>query len=720
MKKIKKNKKTELLKNKTKKLQKNRPPKKKEKTKAKVTGKTYKVFGIRVKIFACFLIPIACMLVLGWMSYNKAAQGLNNNFQDFSMQTIATSSDYIELGDSFVETEALKYITDTELSSYFKGKLENDASQKREVVERIRKQMMATQVGNEFISNMYIVTKEDVNMITMSNHIYAGIYEEFKKETDSDTNKNSVSVNWMDHHEKLDEYMGIDPNSYIMSYQLPAVRDKAIMVVDIKPEKIQELLEEMDMGDGSIVGYVTEGGREISVEHKEKGAKGVLKEGETVFADKDFYKKSKGENKAVRVQFKGTEYVYLHKTSEETGATTCALVPYEHITANAVDIRNMTVQYVVLASIVAILIGTLIANGIRKNMKVLAKNMKQVADGNLTTQVSVRGYDEFQSLAQIANHMIGNNKNLVQHVQQATGTLEESAKEVSETSGVIQTYSERISNAIDEINNGMERQSRHAEKCVEKTGSLSEKIQDVSATAHDVEKLVEQSKGMIYEGMQIVQMLGERAQETTQSTDQVEKSIDGLKKESKIINEFVQTITEISDQTNLLSLNANIEAARAGEAGKGFAVVAEEIWKLAADSASAAEKISENVENIRKQTQESVESAKQAKRIVALQTDAVQKVTEVFTNMNASMELLFDALTEILENTELADEEQKATVEAVQRISEIIKDTADSAAVVSDIATNLQENVVQMNQTAENLDQNMEGLKKEISVFKIE
>ena len=98
-----------------------------------------------------------------------------------------------------------------------------------------------------------------------------------------------------------------------------------------------------------------------------------------------------------------------------------------------------------------------------------------------------------------------------------------------------------------------------------------------------------------------------------------------MKRESETINQFVSVITDISEQTNLLSLNASIEAARAGEAGRGFAVVAEEIRKLADNSAEAAGEIRNNVENISAQTGVSVESAKQAGEMVAQQTEAVRE-----------------------------------------------------------------------------------------------
>ena len=361
----------------------------------------------------------------------------------------------------------------------------------------------------------------------------------------------------------------------------------------------------------------------------------------------------------------------------------------------------------------------MIVVSIQKNMSRISRKFGEVAKGDLTVQVTAKGKDEFRGLAASANNMIVNTKNLVHKVTKAAEQLESSSRDVNEVSTIISDYSTDITQAIDEINEGMSRQSEHAQECVAKTDVLSSEIQEVSRVVEDVEKLVDETELMINRGMEIVQLLGERAKETTSITKKVGESIDSLRKESEIINTFVGTITEISEQTNLLSLNASIEAARAGDAGRGFAVVAEEIRKLADDSAKAAGEIRNNVEYIAGHTLNSVESAKNAQNMVAAQSEAVEQVVDVFLKMQKQMSTLVEGLKSIVDSTEKADHERKYTMDAVRNISDIIEETANSAEVVRDVVNRLMESVQNLNQTADSLGENMEELKTEVSVFKI-
>ena len=679
------------------------------------------LFSIRAKIFLCFLVPILFLILVGVFSYKKAAAGMYDTFRDSNEQTINMANQYLDVSNSFIEAEALKYAFQSDLGKYMIGLYETDAVQRKTVINSVGSSIRASQAGNDFISNIHIVTEEDVQMLsTKAGGTVMGIYKDYKNEMLGYSDNGKKIPEWVDYHNTLDDTLGLKQSDYIMAYQTTPQSGKGFIVIDIKASAIKQFLDSLDMGEGSIIGFVTQSGREIISEKLPDGQESTRADGETVFYGQDFFNNLEDQQTTKEVSINGKSYLFFYSRMERTNAAVCALVPMEIVNGQADDIRNVTIAVVLIACVVAVLIGIIISTGIQKNMKRISGRLEEVAEGNLTTKVSVKGHDEFNNLAVVANHMINNNKKLVQKVSGATDTLESSAQEVRQASNVMKDYSVNIIQAIDEINDGITKQSEHAEECVRKTDTLSEEIQNVSSIAGQVEGLVSEAENMINHGMQMVQTLGERATKTTDVTIKVETSIEELKKESEIINEFVETITDISEQTNLLSLNASIEAARAGEAGRGFAVVAEEIRKLADHSAEAAGEIQNNVTHITDQTVNSVENAKQARDMVALQTEAVQEVVGVFDDMNQCMQKLFEALKEIVSSTEQADKEREDTLAAVKNISDIIAETAEGTKLVQSVAAKLQENVDTMNQTAQSLGDNMNDLKSEISVFKTE
>lgn len=698
----------------------NAKPAKEKKTGVKKKKRRTSLFSIRNKIIVCFLVPIVFMIVLGVMSYQQSATGMADAYRDSTQQTIKMASEYIDVVNNFIRAELLKYAQNGDVQKYFSGIYANDATQTTSLLKSVSGTLSSSQRANSYISDIHLISTDEVRLISTRDTSKPGIFDKYMAEMLAASDDGKKVNRWIDRHDELDAYLGIDQSDYILSCQMELEGGKGVAVLDVKASEIRKLLSGIDLGEGSIVGLVTAGGREVAVGHDAEGQVVSYSADQIVFADKDFFTQMEGQSGVMEVRYEGAEYLYIYCTSEMTAASVCGLIPMKLVTAQADSIRQMTLVGVILSSIIVSIIGIGIAGGIRKNMRRISGSLEVVAEGNLATKVSVKGRDEFRGLAAAANNMIANNKQLVQQVSSATDKLEESAKEVTEVSGVIQEYSMNISHAIDDINEGMVKQSTHAQECVNRTDTLSSEIQEVSRVARDVEALVSNAETMIQSGMQIVELLGQRAQETTEVTAKVGESIAELKQGFEIIDRFVSTITDISEQTNLLSLNASIEAARAGEAGRGFAVVAEEIRKLADNSAEAAGEIRNNVELISTQTSHSVDSAKQASEMVALQTASVEEVIGVFQSMNKSMEELFEGLKRIAVSTERADKERMDTLEAVRNISQIIEKTAMSAEVVSNIAISLTKNVENLNGTAENLGDNMNGLKNEIAVFKIE
>ncbi len=684
------------------------------------------VFSIRNKIILGFMVPIAFMIVVGLVAYNQAAKGMSEKYTESTIQTIQTAVEYVDVVCDFIEAEGTKYAYDKELSKYFLGLYDTDEVAKTEVINNYRSSMTSSASANDFIENIHVITKEGIQMLTTNikglgkasdGYSLDGILDAYKQEISGGAKK---IPRWIDTHKVLDDTLKLDANNTILTYEISGKSNAAIIAIDIKREALEEFLLQMDLGVGSKVGFITPGGKEIVCESTKDGVQ-VLETEEPVFFGQDFFSVITEDHRqgSDSIKIKGKKYEFLYSQSELSGATMCAMVPVKLITGQAETIKTMTFTLVILATILAVLACMAVVSGIQVNMKNISAKLIDVSEGDLTVTMQAKGRDEFQGLVGSANHMIGNTRNLVYKVTEATNQLEASSKAVNQASDIISSFSVDITGAISNINENMNRQAEHAQACVTKTDVLSGDLQAVSRMIEKVEKLVQETDTMIDRGMDIVRLLVDRAQETTKITSEVGESIHSLRKETQSINNFVELISEISDQTNLLSLNASIEAAKAGEFGRGFSVVAEEIRKLADDSASAAAEIQNNVNDINAKTMTSVESAETAISMVDAQSEAVEEVISVFQSMQDRMSALVRGLQDMVDCMEKADVERKDTVNAVRNISEIIEGTASSAQTVQTVADKLMENVENLNQTADALNENMGGLKDGIAGFTI-
>ncbi len=677
-------------------------------------------FTIRNKLIIGFMIPILFLIIIGSVSFQKASAGMGDKFSESAIQTIRMMTKNIDSGCSNVKGAGAAYVSDYEVKKLFLGMYKEDAVEESRKISQLRNELMGYQVSNDMISNMHIIPKSTDYRILSSATTNAnyGSIEDYR----TDVMKTTGSFdNWIDQHEWLDAQIGLNSKDYIMAYQVMTSSDVTIVVVDIDSKAIYNLMAMTDFGKGSIIGFVTSGGRELIYSQNDK----ISEDGtESVFFDKDFYKEaiSSGENSAIveNVKFLGRNYVFFYSISEQTGAAVCALVPVNTITKQAQEIRILTVIMVIIAVVVVLGIAILIVAGIQKNMNQFSAGFEEVAGGNLTVQIESSGKDEFSLLADSANTMVNQTKHLVGKVGVATAHLERSAQRVLDSSETISGYSNEISHVVEEITVDMENQSDHVRDCVDRTKNLSAEIKEMGQIILEMENRIHGTEQMIDAGVDKVQTLGKQAKNTTDITLEVGNSIGALQEETSVINKFIDVIEEISTQTNLLSLNASIEAARAGDAGKGFAVVAMEIRKLAEDSAVAAGEIKNNVSNIIGKAQASSQTAGKAQDIVLAQMAVVEEVIDIFKEMNEQMSSLTTSIQEVMEHASRTDEESGRTVNAVENISGIISETAENANAVTEALSKLMSGVEDLNSISNVLDENMQELKREISSFRTE
>lgn len=678
------------------------------------------------KLAFALAIPILFMVIIGVSSYQRAVKGITNSYKTSIVETLSMVNEYVKLGDQFIETEASNLALDKDLNSYFFGTYDSELEKVAEVQKRITSDITATKKSNNLINNIHIIPVKDYHIITTQSFgAGEGIIDGFLPdylETAEHVNKKTIK-NWVDHHEMIDTKLSLKPGETLKSYQLLSLNKQYIVVIDESVSGVEELLGTMKLADNSIIGVITENGNEVIYEDVPEGGEATVDKTGPVFVDKDFYaeiSQSEDLDGYKEVRFNGKKYLCMFSKNEDSTLTICALVPVKVVTAQVSSIRVFTTIMIILSTLIAIVLGITVISSIQKNMAQITGKLTQVSEGNLAVNVRAFGNDEFSELAASTNHMISNTRKLLDKVNSASNVLDETSGEVKNTSNVMNEYSCTIQDSISDMREGMNEQNKYIQVCVEKTENLERGMNHVSEVVAEVESFVAMTHKLIENAKSTVIELGNKAKDTDDIVSNVSNDVLVLKEETDVISTFAETISAISDQTNLLSLNAYIEAARAGESGKGFSVVAEEIRKLAESSAEAVGEISNKVALISEQTADTVKSARVAEETVAQQTVMVDNIVEIFEQMSKQMEELLRSLKKIVATTERVTGESKETFDSIQNITALIEENSASANNMSDIFEKLLEDIEHLDSVSGVLNENMDELKKEMALFRTE
>lgn len=295
----------------------------------------------------------------------------------------------------------------------------------------------------------------------------------------------------------------------------------------------------------------------------------------------------------------------------------------------------------------------------------------------------------FNKMAQNMNDLVSTIKTVSIQSADQSKILFDTLEENHQTSAAIGANIEEIS----------EKASRQSKAIAESVTSLEEINSGVGTVANSTAALSDasmQMKDRSEVGRDNIGGVIEQMDAIQQSVQQSVVSIEQLQKRSGQIEEIVRVITQIAEQTHLLSLNASIEAARAGEEGRGFAVVANQVKKLAEESAKSADQIADLVHFIQKETLTAVAAISEGDRNVTEGIQIVQKTGELFgTILDAN-----DAFTSQIQEVSAATEEMVAETEQITATIKQIAEYAEQNAVISG---QIQESATEQRASADNI-----------------
>ncbi|OWY31400.1 methyl-accepting chemotaxis protein [Herbaspirillum robiniae] len=279
--------------------------------------------------------------------------------------------------------------------------------------------------------------------------------------------------------------------------------------------------------------------------------------------------------------------------------------------------------------------------GITRPLNTAVQVSRQVAQGDLTAEIAVKGKDETGQLLQALQDMNSSLRNIVSNVRVGTETINTASSEIANGNLDLSGRTEQQAGALEETASAMEQ--------------LTSTVKQNADNARQANQLAASASEVAEQGGAVV--------------SQVVQTMASINDSSRKIVDIISVIDGIAFQTNILALNAAVEAARAGEQGRGFAVVASEVRSLAQRSAAAAKEIKSLIDD-------SVEKVGAGSQLVAQAGETMDEVV-------ASVRRVTDVMAEIT----AASQEQSTGIEEVNRaITQMDENTQQNAALVEQAA----------------------------------
>jgi len=642
------------------------------KSPAKVKGQSGRIFSVGIKLFLIiFLSILSSVIVTGLVSLSVSEDMVESNSEQSALETIQQTSAKLDTLLLVYEQSVLQLLTSINLHEW----LFIASDPNREIFDQLTAQKEISEMLNQVAyanSSVSNITLIPVNPDLPMYSTFAS--RSFEIDREADWYKNVTSHQqpvWL--HTQLGGYTQVlnRPQLAVARTMKTNYAQSYIILVELYPSLLTDQVKDIQLSETSIVHIVNADNQLL---HGESDAD-VLKESELPLPEG-------GTGKVIGAD--GVEYIVVSHYSDKAGWYVVGAAPTSELTEDIRIIQRVVQSVVIGAAIVAVLLSLFIARTMGTPLRKLSTLMMEGAKGNLNVRINIKNRDEIGQVGRSFNEMMEQIKSLVQQTNQSAADVLATAQDLSVSAQETAQAAREISEATEQIAGGASTLASEAERGNELVGDLSRQLTHVveanrtmGEVASDVHQVSEQGTGYMAE-------LNEKTQRTEEMTRRMVERVDRLKESTASIRSLLDMLTRITQQTNILALNASIEASRSGTAGRGFMVIAGEIRKLADQSRESIGVVAEMTDQIQGGIDEMVSVMTEAYPLFQEQIEAVKDAETIFNQVRERMTGLVqqaDKVTEAIEQLEKAQLVLSDTMSSVSSVSE------ESSAISEEVAS---------------------------------
>lgn len=419
----------------------------------------------------------------------------------------------------------------------------------------------------------------------------------------------------------------------------------------------------------------------------------------------------------------------MHGCVSSISSYTQSLLGMELARSNTLQQQINEEFYEAIAEMISLFIAVFIAAiifciimliSITRPIKKLNTEIALVADGDLSrNSVPLTTADEIRTLSQSFNHMSESLRRILTSVSKMTNEMEQSTTVVRDKVDENSRASEMISHSIASIVARMDKQNEDAELTMNSIYEMSEIARNISEEVGKISENANTSLEKAESGSRVIEEYVNQLSLVTDIMNQMSATTEKLTTGTKQMNVILNSITEVSDQTSLLSINASIEAAHAGDAGRGFAVVAMEIGKLAEGTQTAAKQIAGIIKTVQADVKDMSEKMEIGLSQFSKSSEIADGTKESFTDIKTGTVIVHDNIKNIIAEVKVLSKATEDVTANMKSIAEAINNNAASTQEISTSVAVETDNLKDVSGNVEGLKALANSLQEMISNFKL-